>query len=62
MNGRARKTDTNEGKDDDSLPDAWERFERAVDAALRTPAKHKTAAVKKKPKKTAKAKKALGVQ
>jgi len=31
-------------------PDAWDRFERAVDVALHTPAKHK-AAPKKKPAK-----------
>jgi hypothetical protein len=33
----------------------WSRFERAVDVALKTPAKHK-AASRKRPKKQAKAK------
>lgn len=32
-------------------PDAWERFERAVDVALKTPPMHKEAP-KKKPAKT----------
>jgi len=29
-------------------PEDWRRFERAVDVALKTPAKHKTASRKKK--------------
>jgi hypothetical protein len=29
----------------ESRPDAWERFERAVDAALRTPAEHRVTKV-----------------
>lgn len=28
-------------------PDGWERFEKAVDAAVRTPAQHRTASVPK---------------
>ncbi|MEX1152673.1 hypothetical protein [Parvibaculum sp.] len=36
----------------DELPDAWDRFERAVDVALKTPPIHKEAPKpKRKPKK-----------
>jgi len=38
----------------DQRPDAWERFERAVDAALRTPAGHKLPITKSKKQTAAK--------
>ena len=51
-----RKKQTHE---DDERPDAWQRFEQAVDVALHTPPSHKATAAqkqrRKKPKKPAKA-------
>ena len=40
-------------------PDAWQRFERAVDAALHTPAKHREAKPKEESKGAGKPRKAV---
>ena len=44
----ANPKDHKNPESDDQRPDAWERFERAVDAALHTPPKHRSSASKKK--------------
>jgi hypothetical protein len=46
-----------ETRNEETVPDAWQRFERAVDVALRTPAMHREPAKKKPTKKTTKTKK-----
>ncbi len=46
------KTDQKPGKNIELVPDAWEQFERAVDAAVKSGPKHRTAkGEKRKPKK-----------
>lgn len=38
---------TPKGKETELLPDAWERFERAVDVVMRSPPRHQSAPPRK---------------
>ncbi len=44
-----KRTEPKEAETVELRPDGWERFERAVDAALRTPPIHRTKETKPKP-------------